>query len=161
MPQPQRSFNVKIIIKSKNESNHIHPYAKKKYGDTLDTADLFAVQRRYCAEIKVKQWHKRECNSKTASFETGAKQEDEEIIELLHKEIEKRVLADEAVKVTIIPKDQDGNALEPILLADVPQDNIERLAELYNLRQSGKKCDKSEMESLGVNLTPAAQLLAE
>ena len=152
---------MKIIIKSKNESNHIHPYAKNKYGDTLDTADLFAVQRRYCGEIKVKEWHKRECNGKTASFETGAKQEDEEIIELLHKEIEKRVLVGEAIKVIIIPKDLDGNALEPILLADVPQDNIERLAELYQLRAAGKKYDKSEMESLGLNLTPAAQLFAE
>ena len=152
---------MKVIIKSKSETNHIHPYAKTKYGETLDTADLFAVQRKYAGEIRVREWCKRECNSKTASFETVKKQTDEEVIELLRKEVEKRVLAGEAVKITIVRIDAEGNSLRPIVLADIAQGNVERLAELYNLRVAGKEYDESEMGSLGLNLTPTDTLLAE
>lgn len=145
---------MKVIIKSKNEANHIHPYARKKYAETLEVAELYAVQRAYCG-VKVKEWHQLECNSKTASFETADKQEDSEVITLLRQAVENRVLAGEAVKVTFI-RDEG----ESIVLADVKQGAVERLAELYNFRAEGKEYDESEMESLGLNMTNADTLLA-
>ena len=151
---------MKIIVKSKNETSHIHPYAKGKYGDSLEVADLFAVQRKYCGEIKVREWHKRECNGKTAAFETVAKQSDEEVVLLLRKEIEKRVLAGEAVKISIVRTNAEGNAMRPMILADVAQGNVERLAELYNLRAAGKEYDESEMEALGLNPMSVQALIA-
>ena len=151
---------MRIIIKSKSEANHIHPFARKKYGETLTLPDLFAVQRKYCGEVRVREWITSQCNSKTACFETVAKQTDVEVIDLLRREIEKRILAGEGVKVTVIPKDAEGNNLSPIIIADVPQENVERLTELYTLQAGGKEYDEAEMEALGLNLTPADTLFA-
>jgi len=151
---------MKVIVKSKNEPNFIHPYARNKYGDTLSVPDLFAVQRKYAGEVKVREWHKRECNSKTACFETVAKQTDEEVVMLLRKEVERRVLLGEAVKVTIVPKDAEGNNLRPILLANITQENVERMAAIYTARANGKDYSETEMTVLGLNTQSPEEMLA-
>ena len=149
---------MKIIIKSKNESNHIHPYAVKHYANA-PVPEQYAVQRKYAGGVLVKEWLTSQCNSKTAAFESSEKQDDGEVIELLRHEIEKRVLAGEAVKITITPKDTEGNNLRQIVLADITQGNVERLAELYNLRVAGKRYNENDMEDLGLNVTPVEELL--
>jgi hypothetical protein len=47
-----------------------------------------------------------------------------------------------------------------MILTDVTQSNVERLAELYNLRAAGKECDESEMEALGLNPMSVQALIA-